>query len=278
MGEKMKRVATIILNRNLPDPTNRLVEHLKEYDEEFTDIFVVEAGSDKERISKYCSWHAESKEIKEIGLRYNRGMNYGLVELWKNGTFKQYDAFFLLTNDTELDKTQSIKPLLRIIDEHSKIGILSPCSRRWGEKYLLGRDETKYFWFIHNNAYFLRREFAEDICETENPNYMNFLFDGSNFRGYLSEEELIAKAYANNWAAAITNEVWVEENESHLLNHADIIKTESYAENMRLYLDEGLKWAKRKYGYRNHWVMQQYVRQFYDSFFEYYPEYNKYKV
>lgn len=278
MGDNMKRVATIILNRNLPDPTNRLVEHLKEYDEEFTDIFVVEAGSDKDRISKYCSWHAESKEIKEIGLRYNRGMNYGLVELWKNGTFKQYDAFFLLTNDTELDRTQSIKPLLRIIDEHSKIGILSPCSRRWGEKYLLGRDETKYFWFIHNNAYFLRREFVEDICETENPDYMNFLFDGTNFRGYLSEEELIAKAYANNWAAGITNEVWVEENESHLLNHADIIKTESYVDNMQLYLTEGLLWAKRKYGYRNHWVMQQYVRQFYDSFFEYYPEYNKYKV
>ncbi len=35
-------------------------------------------------------------------------------------------------------------------------------------------------------------------------NYLNFLFDGNNFRGYFSESELIAKAYANNWAASIT--------------------------------------------------------------------------
>ena len=43
--------------------------------------------------------------------------------------------------------------------------------------------------------------------ETDNPNYYNFVFDGSNFRGYHSESELVAKAYANNWAAAITSDV-----------------------------------------------------------------------
>ena len=35
-----------------------------------------------------------------------------------------------------------------------------------------------------------------------NPTFMNFIFDGTNFRGYLSESELIAKGYANDWAAA----------------------------------------------------------------------------
>ena len=57
---------------------------------------------------------------------------------------------------------------------------------------------------------------------------MNFLFDGDNFRGYLSESEIIAKAYVNDWAAAITNKVFAEENESYLLNKSDLIKTESY--------------------------------------------------
>lgn len=90
--------------------------------------------------------------------------------------------------------------------------------------------------------------------------------------------ELIAKAYANNWAAAITAQVIVEENESYLINHSDIIKTETYNENLKLYVEEGLKWIKKKYGFNNRWVMQQYVKMFYESFFEYNPELKKYKI
>ena len=36
----MNKVASIILNRNLPKETNRLVEHLKKFDDEYTDIFL----------------------------------------------------------------------------------------------------------------------------------------------------------------------------------------------------------------------------------------------
>ena len=39
------KVATIILNRNLPDITDTLVEHLNKFDSDYTDIFVIEAGS-----------------------------------------------------------------------------------------------------------------------------------------------------------------------------------------------------------------------------------------
>ena len=72
--------------------------------------------------------------------------------------------------------------------------------------------------------------------------YINFVFDGSNFRGYLSESELIAKAYVNDWCAAITSSVYAEENESYLLEKSELIKTESFDENMRLYIEEGRAW------------------------------------
>jgi len=274
----MKRVATVILNRNLPEPTDRLVEHVGKYDGDLTDIFVVEAGSDEGKRSKYCTWLADWKEAREQGLRYSRGMNYGLSQLWREGKFKDYDAFFLLTNDTEFMETNTIERLVAVLDRHKRVGILSPCSKRWGENMLLIGQPTKYFWFIHNNAYMLRRQFVETICNADHPDHMSFLFDGSNFRGYGSESELIAKAYANDWAAAITNEVWVDENESYLLNHADIIKTEAYSENLRLYIEEGRRWMKAKYGFPNRWSMQQYVKSFYDRFFDYFPEYKKYQI
>jgi len=79
----MRRVATIVLNRNLPEATDRLVEHINQYDGDVTDVFVVEAGSDDDKLSKYCTWHASSDEIRKMGLRYGRGMNYGLSKLWE---------------------------------------------------------------------------------------------------------------------------------------------------------------------------------------------------
>ena len=149
---------------------------------------------------------------------------------------------------------------------------------RWGERLLLKEQPTKYFWFIHNNAYLLRRSFLESIFNEQQPDHMGFVFDGTNFRGYGSESELIAKAYANDWAAAITSSVWAGENESHLLNRADLIKTETYEENLNLYVSEGRRWMLNKYGFNSRWSMQQYVKCFYDNFFKFHPEFKAYKV
>ena len=158
------------------------------------------------------------------------------------------------------------------------LGILSPASRNWGEIQLLKDYDTKYFWFIHNNALLLRRKFIEAIMEKENPNYLNFVFDGNNFRGYLTESEIIAKAYANDWAAGITTKVFAEENETYLLEKSDLIKTDDFFENRKLYLEEGKNWIKRKYGFNSRWTMNQYVKFFYDQFFVYNPDLEKYKI
>ena len=275
----MKKTATIILNRNLPKVTDALVEHLKKNDGDSTDIFVIEAGSDKNNLSKYCTWHLETKEALKFGLRYSRGMNYGLLKLWQDDdkinktTWKKYDSFFLITNDTKFPENQNtVKALQEIQTEYPKVGILSPCSKRWGERDLIGKDSLKYFWFIHNNAYFVKNELIEQLMNTDNPSYMNFLFDGNNFRGYLQESEIIAKTYANDWAAAITTKVYAEEDETYLHDKNKLIKTESYEKNLELYVDEGLKWVKKKYGFNSRWQMIQYSQLFYNKFFEYYPE------
>jgi len=271
------RVATIILNRNLPEATDKLVEHLLKYDSGETDVFVLEAGSDESNLSKYVTWHANSVEQNKNGLRYSRGMNYALSQLASEGRFNSYDAFFLLTNDTELSNSKTVKPLINVLSTHKKVGILSPCSRKWGEATLLKQKNTRYFWFIHNNAFLIRRSLIEDVCDLSSPANIN-LFDGSNFRGYLAEMELIAKAYANDWAAAITTEVFAEENESYLIEKSDLIKTDSFDKNRELYIAEGLQWLKQKYGFNSRWSMQMYTKHFYDKFFVFHPDLMEYKI
>ena len=274
----MKRVATIVLNRNLPDVTDALCKHLLEQDGDVSDVFVVDAGSAEGNVARHTTWRADWPDALANGLRYCRGMNFGLGQLWKEGRFANYHAFFLLTNDTELDAKPTLQPLLSILDAHPHLGILSPCSERWGERLLLKEQSTRYFWFIHNNAYLLRREFLECILDPERPDHMGFVFDGENFRGAFAESEMIAKAYANDWAAAITTEVRAGENESHLLTKADLIRTEGYEENLMLYVQEGQRWLRRKYGFNSRWSMQQYVKGFYDKFFDFHPEYLAYKI
>jgi len=268
----MKRVASVILNRNLPEPTNRLWEKLSDENKAITDIFVVEAGSDPGNLSKNATWYANDPESMEYGLRYSRGMNYALSNLWTEGRFNNYEAFFLITNDTEFQTPSVVHNLIETLDSHPRVGIVSPCSTQWGEWNLLQKQTTKYFWFVHNTAYLMRREFLLTILNTESPDRYQFVFDGTNFRGFGMESELVAKAYANDWAVAITATSQIYENESYLLNRSDLIKTEPYDKNISLYLDEGKRWMRNKYGFNSHWSMNMYAKLFYNKFFEFHPE------
>ena len=100
----MKPVATLILNRNLPSVTDKLYQHIKKYDGNETDIYVIESGSDKRKLSKYVTWHANWSSAIKKGLRYYRGMNYGLKKIYDSKKFDKYDAFFLISNDAQLRK------------------------------------------------------------------------------------------------------------------------------------------------------------------------------
>jgi len=263
----MKKVATIILNRNLPTITDKLFNLIKKFNNKHTDIFVVDSGSLKKNKSKKTTWAADWKLAKKNGLRFSRGMNFGLYNLFKEKKFDKYDYYFLITNDTVVEKKPFINKLVKIMDKEKKIAILSPCSRKWGERHLLRSKKLKFFWYIHNNAYFIRKNFIHKIKNIKN-GYMNFLFDGNNFRGFGSDSELVLKAYKNNMGAAITSEVWLSENESYLLNKSMLIKTEPFDENLKLYVKEGLSWMKKKYKFQTRWDMHLYVKKYYDSFFK----------
>ncbi len=274
----MKKVATIILNRNLPSVTDTLYKNILKYNKKYTDVYIVEAGSDSGNLSKNMTWNADWKEAKLNGLRYARGMNFGLSNLWREGKFDKYEAFLLLTNDTEFKTKSFINIFLDIFKKHPRLGILSPCSKDWGEKKLIDKNSIKYFWYIHNTAYFLRKDFIKEIINLKTPGYLNFLFDGNNFRGYGTESELIAKAYSNHWAAGITNQVWAEENEKYLKEMHSKIKTNTFEENNKLVMEESREWMREKYGFKSKWSLQMYVKTFYDRFFTYYPELKKNKV
>ena len=124
----------------------------------------------------------------------------------------------------------------------------------------------------------LKKDFIDKIVNYNPNNYIKFLFDGTNFRGYGTEIEILAKCYVNDYAAGITTKVKTFENENFLEKYYKSIKTESIQENDKLYIEEGKKWMKEKYGFSSKWALIYYAKNFYDRFFENYPELIKYKL
>ncbi len=273
-----KKVAVIILNRNLAEETDALCAQIEKYDASIADIYVVESGSDPAKLSKHCSWHVNDADTTQNGLRYARGFNYGLAQLYKEGKFANYDYFFLCCNDISFDQTAIITKLVEEMEKHPRLGILSPCAELWGEKLLIPAEETRYYWDLQFLSWLVRRDFVESIMETESPDMMNFFFDGNNFRGYAADLEMMIKAYANDYAAAITTKVWQKEDDSRLRTKADLMKTDPYDLNLQRCYDEGKLWMRRKYGFNNRWTMQSAAKFFYDEFMKHYPEYSEFNI
>ena len=116
------------------------------------------------------------------------------------------------------------------------------------------------------------------VRDLEMPNHTNFLYDGSNFRGYNADIELIAKAYANDFGVAITNKASFKEDTTLTDRNAEVIRTDHLEQNQAAMLAEGLAWLRRKYGFNSRWAMVHYVKTFYNLFFENNPDYLKFKL
>ena len=262
------KTAAIILTRNLPDVAESLREQILSAEAEIVDVFIVESGTDPDKLSPNYNFYADWPDAVKYGLRYPNGMNYGIHSILKLYP-EMYDSFLLLANDTIIESSNPVAKLRADLFNTPKCGLVSPCGADWGEIHLLN-DGPKAFWHIHNNCYFIDAKLVN--CINYDPTtYPNTLFDSSNFRGYLSETELIAKSYINGFQAVITPNVLIREDESLLKERFSLIKTDPQSINDRLYIEEGLEWIKRKYSFSSRWDMNNFALNSYNQFFDWYP-------
>jgi len=264
------KTAAIILNRNLPEETDRLASSLLNHESDLVDVYVVESGSDPDKLSRFCSFYADWPSALRDGLRYPAGMNYGLYNILKDNP-NSYDSFLLLSNDTNFLTTLPIHKLRTELFRHSSIGLVSPCGDNWGEQHLIPPDSSKSFWYIHNNCYLLSSSLVSCLSVGKS-SYRNFLFDCSNYRGYATESELISKAYLNGFMSIITTSVFSREDESLLRDRFSLIKTLPAEANFQLYIQEGLDWMYHKYGFTSRWDMNNYALTAYNQFFDANPQ------
>jgi hypothetical protein len=271
-----RRVAIVILSRNLPHAVDRLVSTFRRYDLEETDIYVVEAGTDRDKLSEHHTTWASWDEAMREGLRPARGFNLGVMELIRSGRLQDYDFLFLVRATVQLDGPV-VTRLLDQMEQHPQVGIISPCGETWPEQDLVGPDSLRYVWHINHHAWMLRRCFVDLIIDHQGTDH-GPIFDGSNFRSYGTDTELIVKGYINDYATALSTACLLREDQELLKTRADLIRTDPYDINARKVFDEGFQWMRRKYGFTTRLQFQEYARLWYDRFFVLHPSLAPYRL
>ena len=270
-----KPCATLVLNRNLPDVTDRLVEHLVKHNGDVTDVFVIESGSSNAGKSKYPGFAAEWPDAVENGLRFARGFNFGLLELEKQ---KKYEHYFLVCQDSVFPAEATVPILLEEMARYPRLGIVSPASPDWGESSLIPAGEIRLFWFINLIGWMVRGTYLDAVKNAESGSHIDYFFDGTNFRGYDTDIELVAKAYANDFAAGITKRATFKEDKDLTDRMAATMKTDPQRVNRPAMYEEGQRWMRRKYGFNSRWSMVTYAKAFYNEFFDHHPDYRHLRV
>lgn len=269
-----KPVATMILQRNLPEVTNALGDHILKWNGDLTDLYVIESGSDDDQLSKFTesTFHADWDEAKEKGMHFPRGYNYGLLELAKLG--KDYEHVMLVMGDTQLYDEPTLQILLEEMQRYPRIGILAPISPYHGDcSSVLGSGTTKAHWLLPHICWLFRKSYIDAIvAENDDPTYMGHFYDGTNLRGYDTDTELIVKAYRNDMCFCVTDKAKHHEISDLTAKNYKQMKTEQFDTHLDLMFNEGLSWLKSKYGFDSKHPMRDLVRSEYDSFFLRHPE------
>ena len=118
------RTTVLVLDRNLPIPTDRLCNQLIERaagGETVTplDLFVLESGSDRDQLSRYTTHHFVDEFSVRTGLRIARGLNTGIRLI------PGYEFYGFFTNDVVLTHAcDTIGAVQEYFQRYPKIGLI----------------------------------------------------------------------------------------------------------------------------------------------------------
>ena len=260
-------IDVLILNRNLGEVCDALVADLSARLSTQDTLTVIDSGSDSSLKSRHTTIHVADKETREHGLRFNRGMNVGLQYRRENGL--QNPWVLMLPVDSEIINWE-LRDLLELASRYEKLVAIKPIGVGSGYANGLTEGSLKLAWNVEEGPWLVRDSFIE---EQIGMSPRGDFFDHDNFRGYLTGLDLSFRALANGHCVGITNCLAFHENESYLLERADLIKTEALHLHTQLMISEGADWLRGKYGIDDAWSFAQIVRLLHAQFNQENPDY-----
>jgi GT2 family glycosyltransferase len=118
----INKTCIIVISHNDAKLTDSLCENIIRNTKTEFDLFVVETGSDLDKISKYTTLWIKDK------IRMTRGFNKGIeYALWRE-KFENvhYDSFWCLVNDAKLNEQDTLSGLKNVINKNKDCGQVHP--------------------------------------------------------------------------------------------------------------------------------------------------------
>jgi hypothetical protein len=190
----MNTVAIIVINRDRPDITDRVVEQIQEMGEGLDcELFVVEAGSKKDLRSKYATHWFRDRNYKGRYYAFNRGLRFAHQKR------PSYDYYWFVVNDIRFPEEQdSLRLLVDAMRSDPRMACIGPAEPE-AEDYRGCHPQPGRDWHkastIHGLAMLMRGEAYRDV------GYCNPCFHYSQG----ASSELAYKLYKENWFLAYSD-------------------------------------------------------------------------
>ena len=119
------KVAVLIVSRNRPDLVGSLARYLERNASLNYDLFVVEAGTDDDKLSNYSTVRFQDDDFRGKAFAHNVAIDEAIRSARAKG--ESYDYYWVLMNDLVFAEGQdAMRTLVETMDRDRELGILSP--------------------------------------------------------------------------------------------------------------------------------------------------------
>lgn len=201
----MPKVAIIVMNRDRPEITNKVVEqlHAMPHREDIeTDLYVVECGSKKPGgCSQYMTHWFRDPSYRGRYFGFNKGLGFARQK-------QDYDYYWFVVNDIIFSEGQRcLTELIECMEESPKMALIGPGELE-ADDYRGAEPTEGMKWHkaatVHGLAHLIRGEVIHTI------GYMNPKFHYSQGAG----TEYSYKLYSNGWFMAYSDVVTISHDQS----------------------------------------------------------------
>lgn len=201
----MPEVAIIVMNRDRPEITDKVVEQLNAMphrDDITTHLTVVECGSKKpDGCSKYMTHWFRDPKYRGRYFGFNQGLKFARKD-------RDYDYYWFVVNDIVFTKGQScLTELIECMEAEPKMALIGPGELE-ADDYRGAEPTPGQRWHkaatVHGMAHLIRGEVIHSI------GYMNPAFLYSQGAG----TEYSYKLYSNGWFMAYSDVVTITHDKS----------------------------------------------------------------
>jgi hypothetical protein len=231
----MDTVAIIVINRDRPDITDRVVEQIQKMGDGLDcHLFVIEAGSKNNLRSRYATHRFRDWKYKGRYYAFNQGLKFAHQKI------PQYDYYWFVVNDIVFEESQDVLRILydamRSEPHMACIGPGEPEAKDYkGCHPEPGRDWHKAAT-IHGLAMLMRGKAYRDV------GYCNPKFHYSQG----ASSELAYKLYKNKWFLAYSDQAILHHDQSG--STYGVVTRISRLEYHRRARKFALKYLSKQYG------------------------------